>query len=336
MRVFTNEDATAHALSRAGLPHEALAWRDRLAFGPLSAKAREDAFVELRASAFEAAGWDEYRVAAADFRLWFDGVLDVWESGEEIALVFGASLADQLKIGWIVDWIASRHATRAREARLILERRDPSGLEGDELLELLAGGEPIGARRVDGYRRFWRAAAGDDPSVWAGLMADLRAAPELEPLAAAAERWLQEFPSADNGLSLTECQILDAIALGVGRPLELFEAAQATEELPFRCDWEFWSIVDRLACGDAPLVGTDSGKAFLCPPKALAWEEFRAQRLVLTGRGEAALRGGAENAAAGLPQRWLGGALLGGATEWRYRYGTRALERLEAEPAGAR
>jgi hypothetical protein len=179
------------------------------------------------------------------------------------------------------------------------------------------------------YESVWTAFVSDDPmdlekcfqSLESGLLKD------------AVDRLLREYPSAENGLSLTECQILDALSLGVTAPRELFEACRETESVPFLNNWEFWAILQRMTSGESPLIETVTGDPFLCPPRGLAWKAFEKQSLALTPFGERVLKAEEHCALDGFQERWIGGVQLAANRLWFWCYQTNSLTREPKVPS---
>lgn len=321
MRIFTSEVATANALARADGRMRVAAWEDPLTFGRLSATEDLDAFAADRATVYAEAGWDEDGVAEADLCLRNAELRESFASDAETRLVFGGSLLDQLHLAQILAWLSTRPESERARARLMLVDGPLSVFDEGALLEVAREGEPVDGSTLALYRTCWRAVTCPDPQVAAAAWSAAAEA-GYSSLAAGLERWLQELPSVENGLSLTQMQTLDAVRLGVGFPQELFKAVQETEAAPFRVNWEFWQVLDGLFSGAEPLLRTAAGEPFLCPPRSLAWLPFHDQRLELTDRGLATLEGKARYAGEGFAPRWLGGVWLDGESAWFWDYGS--------------
>jgi len=133
-------------------------------------------------------------------------------------------------------------------------------------------------------------------------------------------RLLWELPSSENGLSLTECQILDAVALGVARPKDLFEAVSQAENRVLYNDWEFWALLEGMFLGAQPLLEIDDRGSFLRPPLELAWTDFEGQQFRLTDGGKRILNR-QEGDWGALGERWLGGTKIDAESVWRWDYG---------------
>lgn len=306
MRIFTNEVATVNALERADDRVKAFAWQDPLAFGRLVAGNDLEAFANSRSFAYAAAHWDEDNVVEEDFKLRNMELSSAFDSGEDVCLLFGGSLTDQLQLAQILGWLSERPILEQAKAKL-MQVDGPLSVFGDgALLEIAKVAETIPAGVHAIYAIAWDAVSGTDPL--AVEAAQERASFEgLASLSAGLVRWLQELPSQENGLSISQLQTLDAVRLGVTSARALFDAVQATEAAPFRISWEFWAIVDGLCSGTEPLLRTTSGLPFLCPPRDLAFEAFDSQALELTERGESLLKGRGNYLGGSFPERWLGG-----------------------------
>lgn len=323
MRIFTNDVATVNALERADSQVKACAWEDPLAFGRLVGGNDLDAFANSRSLSYAAAHWDEDNVVEDDFKLRNAELFSAFESGEDVCLLFGGSLTDQLQLCQILGWLSERPVREQAQARLMQVDGPLSVFEdGGALLEIAKLAETIPAGIHAIYAIAWDAISGGQPrEVEAALE---RARFEgLSSLEAGLGRWLQELPSLENGLSITQLQTLDAVRLGVNEPRALFHDVQATEAIPFRNSWEFWSVVDGLCAGSSPLLQVASGQGFLCPPRDLAFEAFDAQRLELTERGRSLLEGSGNYLGISFSERWLGGLKIDAESPYFWDYANR-------------
>lgn len=324
MRIFTNEVATVNALERVGERLVVTAWEERPVFGKLTGEADLDLFAKHRAAVYADAGWDEDHVVEADFRLRNAELREALESGEPFTLLFGGSLRDQLQLAQILYWLSFRSQRALKQAKLMVVDGPLSIFEEGAMLEVAKAADDLSFEVLDAYRSAWLAVtAGDAMNVEFAFRR--LAGTGQTTLASALERWLQELPSAENGLSITQAQILDTVRLGVQAPQEIFELVEETESAPFRVNWEYWQLLDDLCGGDLPLLKRDDDGVFLCPPRSLAWDPFHAQRLVLTERGQSVLEGEAHYAKGPFAARWLGGALIDGNSSWYWDYASRSI-----------
>lgn len=315
MLLVTDSDSTVSGLLETEIGGDALAWSDRLHIGRVTPTTDFVQFIEDRASVYGELSWDEDGVAAKDFALRNEVFFEALQEGEEIRLLFGRSLGDQLKLAQICFWLSVSDSVCLDRVFLKVAENRIQYFED-------AGYERLNVRELADYRNFWMSYVGRDPRF---LLSALTV--ENEAIARASKRLLMEYPSFENGLSLSEAQVLDAVALGMSHPKELFDAFQETEEYPYLLDWDFWALLDRLCSGKNPLLECSSGDAFMCPPKTLAWEAFHAQSLRLTIDGEAVLRGDSHLAALNFPSRWIGGCFLEKGSMWYWDYASETLTR---------
>ncbi|MBC2606814.1 hypothetical protein [Pelagicoccus albus] len=322
MLIFTNDVATANALERADARVKAIAWQDPLTFGRLVSGNDLDAFASARSFAYAASHWDEDNVVEEDFKLRHADLQQGFASEDKVYLLFGGSLADQFGLSQILGWLSERPIAEQAKGHLVQVDGDLSVFSEGALLEIVKTAERIPANMHAVYAITWDAIAGCDPKQVEDAMDRARSA-ELSSLATALERWLQELPSLENGLSISQMQVLDAVRLGIRDPRSLRSEVERTEKNVFRIDWEFWQILDALCSEPEPLLSLESGAAFLCPPRDLAFEAFEAQRLDLTERGLAVLEGRSNYLSGSFPERWWGGTKIDAESPFFWDYATR-------------
>ncbi len=325
MRIFTNDEATVNCLRRADGRVRAIAWHGALSFGKLPVGEDLDAFAADRARTFAEAGWDEDGVVEADGVLLGAELREAVVSEQGLTLLFGGSLGDQLQLAHIVYWLSSAGADAVSRVKLMVVDGPLSVFDDGALHAESLAASSLGEDNLRSYREAWLGFTAADPRGAEMVFRRLVEGHARPSLASAMERWLQELPSVENGLSITEAQILEAAKLGIAAPLELFRAVQETELVAFRTNWEFWQILDRLCSGEEPLLELSDGSRFLCPPRVLAWTAFQSQALVPTERGLAVLAGERNYAQGEYPERWLGGSLISGASGCFWDYGKRAV-----------
>lgn len=327
MLAFTNSDATANALRRLGLAESAVAWSDPLHMGRVPMQWDPDAFGAERAAVYAEFGWDEDGVAEQDFQLRHESLRQAGASDEPVQLVFGPGLRDQLQLSQIVAWLSVATPGLAARLRLALAEAATEDLDDGQLAETWRRAREATFEEIEAYRSCWLAFVSADPCYLEAFFRRSAKSGATPLLADALHRLLREYPCAESGLSLSEGQILDAVRLGVTAPRDLYAVCQETEAYPFLSDWDFWLYLERLAEGPCPALRVEGGQGFLCPPKALAWEAFDAQRLQLTEEGLAALRG--ERGWQGPGSRWIGGVRVDGRNRWLWDYESGSLIRGE-------
>ncbi|MCH6257328.1 hypothetical protein MLD52_12280 [Puniceicoccaceae bacterium K14] len=315
MLTVTDSDTTVSRLTTSEREGEFLAWADRLHMGRVTPTADITQFSADRADVYRSFGWDEDLAIKEDFNLRNSALQEALEAKEEVRLLFGRSLGDQLKLAQLCFWLSLSDTDCLDRVFLKVGQNDDDLLRDE-------GFEKPSVEELESYRSFWIAFASKDPRFLLGTLKSSNAV-----LAKAAERLLQEYPSSENGLSLAEAQILDAVALGISRPQELFDAFQETEENPYLLNWDFWAYLDRLCVRKSPLIECANGDDFLCPPKDLAWDDFYAQQLRLTVDGKNVLEGKTSYTELHFGERWVGGCLLKRESVWYWDYASKTLVR---------
>lgn len=330
----TNGDAAAEPLRRAGLGGEVLAWRDVLHEGPVPAGLPPAELNRVRARFLAERGWAEFGEALRDLDARDRTLTDAAAGGGEVVLWFEHDLYDQLQLLQVLDLLADADAVRGRVSLVCIGSFpgvEPFHGLGQLTPEQLAVLHPGRAAVADAQwalaRAAWAAFRAPDPAEIERVLAgDTGALPFLR---GALLRHLEQFPAADDGLARTERQILEAVAAGAAGPRELFLADQAREERVFMGDATLWGYVRGLADGPEPLLRVAGGGPFRLPGPDGDGAGFREQRLELTERGRAVLRGEADRLRPGGTDRWLGGVHLRGDAPWRWDREARRLVRMD-------
>jgi len=299
----TNGDSAAGSIRSLGLGGDVLPWRDVLHEGPVPAPATLDSLRPLRAQFL--AGYDAGATDVARELEHRDRRLEASALDDEVALWFEHDLYDQLQLAQILDSLAARGRPPCTPPRLTLvQSNDYLGcMDAARLRALWAERGEVADAQLEAARLAWSAFASADPRAIEGVLDDVAALPFMR---AALIRHLEEFPAVDTGLSRTERQILETLAVG-SRPFgELFHAAHHEREDPFFLgDTVFVAMLKTLAAGDDPLVEMDE------------------ERARLTAAGGKVLAGARDRVAALGIDRWLGGVHLEG-RDVLYRWDGRA------------
>ena len=260
----TNGDSTVAELSRTGLAGRILSWRDALHEGPVL----PGSDAERRAARAEFLGVDVAVFEARDREL--DG------HAGEFVLWFEADLYDQLQIVEILARLAARDVDPER-ITLISVGELPGVARFGGLGELYAeqlrviAAQAAVALTPDALAlatRAWDALRSPDPSAIAALI-DARS-PELRFTGEAFGRLAREYPSARDGLSLTERRLLAALPATAA---QAFVRGAAKEARPFLGDTFAFAALGRMEAGgliarrgagaDAQLARTDFGERVL-------------------------------------------------------------------------
>lgn len=308
---ITNGDHAAEGIRASGVPGAVLPWRDVLHEGPVPGGLDLAGLGEVRAAFIAGRGWAPHDEVSAEFA-GRDARLSLAHQEDEVVLWFEPDLYDQLQLFQLLDWFAEHPV-----ARLALV--DPPEYLGPaapaRLAELFRARRSVSAAQLEEGRLAWAAFRAPRPARMERLAAEgLQSLPYA---AGAFRRLLEQLPGADDGLTRSERQALEALMQEDRAAGELFQMHNALEDPVWLGDATFADYLDALAAGPHPLI-TLSGAGPWHDRQAALTQDGRA---VLSGRVDAvALRG---------VDRWLGGIhLQGRGPVWRWdRVAARVLER---------
>ncbi len=279
---------------------------------------------QIRAQFLADCALGSYEEMLADF-ISRDSTLARFAAHKEVILWFEHDLYDQLQLIQLLDWF-SRHDRDATTISLICVNAFPDiahfiglgQLNASQLRSLYETRRPLTESELTLGSEAWKAYCSPDPKVLeAFLRKDTSALPFLK---AALRRHLEQFPALQGGLSRTQRQILEVVASGVHKPLEIFRATQEKEESPFLGDSPFWLYLSHLCTGKKPFLTRADDGTFSFPTTDSHDPAFREQVLVLTEEGRNALVGQADwiKINRGI-DRWLRGVHLQGPdAAWRW------------------
>lgn len=316
----TNGDSTVLGLQATELADVILPWRDTLHEGPVPAVSDDElrsirsAFLATRTA--DGAGTRGMLAAR-------DELLDAYRRGDYV-LWFEADLYDQLQLVQIL--------SRLRELRVPPERvtlicvgEYPGfahfGGLGELTSEQLArlpemAAAPLTSGALEHAVRAWAALRAPDPSGLAAIASS--PSRELRFVAEAFDRLSREYPSARDGLSLSERRILAAIDESGTTAGAAFVRSAARETRPFLGDLWCFDRIERMLHAPTPLLAADAGDGRVGRSTSLALT--RAGRRVLHGQDDHVLLNGVD--------RWIGGVHLQGRdVPWRWHDSTESIIR---------
>jgi hypothetical protein len=307
-----NGHATMRLIELSGVPGRTMVWCDPLHDGPVPGGVSDDELVRVRA-AFLAASADDVDGVVADLRHW-RGAIDQQDYGE-LVLWYEHDLFDQLNLIQIL-----AHLGQSRPSRPITlvsidsfpghpDFKGIGELEPEDLPVLFQGRQPIGDAQIGLGSRAWTAYRSTDPRAIEELLrADTSALPFL---AGALRRHLEEFPSAENGLSRSEQRVM---AQAIGGPVDLRTA------WPRAVDGERWFYLTDSGFVDRTEALANSSPALVTlRPRREDERSFPAGELELTESGRDVLAGAADRLRLCGIDRWLGGVHLNGrGPSWRW------------------
>lgn len=321
---ITNGDSAGGTLRQTDLPGEVLTWKDILHEGPTPAGLSLEQMSKIRAQFIANSTLGAYDDVLTTF-IDRDALLAQFAAHKEVVLWFEHDLYDQLQLIQILDWFSHQDLGTTVISLICIDSFPGIAnfvglgqLNAAQLRSLYETRRPLTEREFKLGSEAWQAYCSPDPKeLEAFLRQDTTPLPFLK---AALLRHLEQFPALQNGLSRTERQILEVIAGGVHKPLEIFRAAQEKEDSPFMGDTPFWLHLFSLCAGKKPLLKRADGSPFSLPTGDSRDPAFRDQQLVLTSEGKKALAGQTDwiKINRGI-DRWLGGVHLQGKNAtWRW------------------
>lgn len=311
---ITNGDVAADTLKATSLGGDVLPWRDPMHHGPFPLDLDLDAVSKLRAHHLAGTAGNTQAVER-DFQRRNDHLRAATGYGE-VVLWFEHDLLDQLQILQLLDWFAGCETKPDRLTMICIDAfpgiepfRGVGQLDTGQMVSLFDRRAPVTAAQIECASAGWKAFRSPSPlDLTAFLSGELSALPFLR---AALDRYGQEFPWSADGLTRTERQILHLVADGVSGPSQIFTRNMTLETELFIGDWATFQRIAKLCGGAHPLLRTADGEPFRYPPTAIPSQQFLAQRLELTGAGEAILAtDGARDHTPVVRDEWLGGVHL--------------------------
>jgi hypothetical protein len=310
-----NGDSARMGIERSDIPGAFVVWPDILYEGPTPLATGED-WIAARTGYLAGVADRSINDVAGRYRQ-NDAILESFRDHDEVVFWLEHDLFDQLLLIRHLWWLSRSSSTEARSAKahpastkLSLVCRDMylGPLKPEAFPPLFAERQPVTDAQLDLGSRAWTAFCGDDPSRLLPFAATV--SPDLPFLAPALRRFFEEYPSAVNGLSRTESQILRVLTQGPLAIGNAFRASQHLEDAIFMGDLSFFNIVEALASARHPLLTIDED------PKDLLRFVDRTIRVPAPGR--ALLAGRADHVALNGIDRWLGGVRLTPERHWRW------------------
>jgi hypothetical protein len=312
-----NGHSTTGLIEQSGVPGRTMIWCDPLYDGPVPGGVSDDELLLVRAR-FLAASPDEVDDVAAELASWRSAVSDP-SAHDELVLWFEHDLFDQLNLIQLLTHLG-RDPMRTPVSLVCVDaypgHPDFKGLgelTPENLASLFAGRAAVTAAQLSLAARAWEAFRSPDPRAIEALIAgDTSALPFLS---RALARHLEEFPSAEGGLSRSERRIMEQAVDGPVEIRQAFPNMHAGEQAFYITDRGFFDRASDLACATPSLVNM-----YLSKPDAA--DAMPAGTIGLTGEGRAVLAGTADRVRLCGIDRWLGGVHLAGrGPVWRWSEG---------------
>jgi hypothetical protein len=313
MLLVTNGDSAAERIEPAGLAGIILPWRDVLHEGPVPAGLSDRELAEVWARFLADRG--AFANETAESFAGRDATLADFGRHEEVVLLFEHHLYDQLQLLQVLDRFSGWNLGNTQLSLAVADEY-LGNLAPERLRTIFDGCREASAEELELASRVWQAFRSPDPTrISMVLDEDTFALPFLGP---ALLRHLQQFPSAENGLSRSERQALEAISDGKVALHEAYVASHQEREDPvFLADTVFASYLEDLSATEVPLVVFEGGETIRALRVGEDDQWFWERRAVLTEKGREVLRGEADRVELDGIDRWLAGVHLDGQNTWR-------------------
>ncbi len=302
-----------HALSVAGFTGDFMSFADTYVQGPVPQTDSQEEFIRLRADFLERAYHASH---AEEFLAQEHAGLAKAKDYERVALWFEHDSHDQIILARLLEYFSDK-ANRPRQMQFVCVTHFPGvkifigiGHLPPEAMRVLWGQFiPVEENHLQLGRRVWQAITSPTPeSLYQIVEQGTDAMPNM---AIALKRHLQELPSINNGLSLTEQLTLQILAdkgpMNAGRLFGWY--TNHYEPLPFLGDIGYWFVLDNLANTRHPALHINK-----TGDRPIDWD------IELTQTGSDLLVNQADWISLNGINRWLGGVKLDLVQNsiWRY------------------
>ena len=324
--IITNGDSAAELLAAAGLAGRILPWRDVLHEGPLLPAARLEDLSETRARYLS----ERFDLPFAETRTEFlarDAVVSAHGLFDRVAIWLEHDLYDQLQLLQVLHFF---HRENRTEGLFLVQADDFIGSQSpDTVLRFGQTATPVTREAAAHAAAIWDSLTRPTPEP---VVRRLREPMGMFPfLADALRRFLEELPSAENGLSRSAQVIVSVIGEGDNTARDVFARLLASEEAAFMGDWSAFRLIDDLAIAPEPLV-SGLPTLFPCRGDAVSVAQYLAAPLSLTPLGEAVLAGEADVIAVNGIDCWWAGTHMTSHETWRWD----GMGQMLVPPGGAR
>lgn len=309
---ITDGESVAGILREAAVPEAVSTYGDLMYEGPAPGGLEAEGWRDTRARFMAEAGYTTLEKAHQYLKA-CDDALAAFPQHEKVVIWLDHRLSDQLILIRVLDWFSRQNLGNVKIS-LICVGRYPGldhfvglgELTADQLASLADTRLQVTNVQFRLAQAAWNAFTSPDPSaVERFIETDTSALPFI---ATAFQRHLEQFPSADAGLSRTEHQALSILRDQGSLPgTRLFAAVQRLEEQIFMGNRSFYRIIAELSAVRHPLLHiSDSPQAGL-------------GTVTITEAGRNVIEGRADYIDLNGINRWLGGVhLKGEKAAWRW------------------
>ena len=312
---ITNGDSAADLIRQTGLSGDVLPWRDPMHHGPVPADVGLDELSRLRIH-YLSGGVEGGDTPGSHGFTERDATVARASEYDEVILWFEHDLLDQLQILQILDYFSSLDIGYLNLSIICIDEfegfdgfRGLGQLSAQQIKSLFPARQKVTQVQLQQSALCWKLFRQPDPAALQSLIGtDI---PGLPFMRASLLRHCQDFPWVNDGLTRTERQLLNLVADGETRVVQLFIRNMDLETCLYIGDARTFSILESLCNSEEPLLQTTDQKPFKhLYHTDVTQDEFRAQCLTLTDFGRRMLAGEIEVSGAIKRDEWLGGVHL--------------------------
>ncbi len=338
---ITNGDAVANTLAETDLGGAVLPWRDPMHHGPFPAGPTLTELSRIRIAYLEG---DSERATALAASLEPNAIDDSADLNgfvqrdktlidsvlmDEVVLWFEHDLLDQLQLAQILDYFYQNNTSPGSLSLICINRfpgisnfRGLGQLSTSELQSLYPTRVRISDAHLLTAAKVWKAFCSSTPSAMHDVLFQATSRSSSEPgtntwldcfpfMYNALLRMCEEYPWTQDGLTLTERQILTLIQGGVSNPNRVFVDNMDLESVLYIGDWRTFTHIKQLCEQPNPLIEVENRSSFQHPmSNEVSASEFKSQVLRVTAYGESVLAGQVDYKEALVRNEWIGGVHL--------------------------
>ena len=323
-------DQSGQILRNSSVPGDVQVWMETFIDGPVPRDVSESEWRMVRAKYLASLFSDPLPVDPEQAGLRYERLKE-GRNYREVLLWFDACMFDQTIMIHLIDRL-SRLDLGDAKLSLICPGEFPGFdtfhgfalLTPEQMASLLETRHEVTEAEITLARAAWRAFSSPDPTeIEQVLSGDCSALPYLS---AALTRFLQQYPSAANGLSRLETELLTAVASGAEGVGAISAMARDMEARPYFHDMTIVRAIEDLASAETPLLAVSDLKRMSALNKVDRQEQSNREmtkwRISITDAGRAVLAGKRDHVKLNGIDRWLGGGhLQGREPQWRWNAG---------------
>jgi hypothetical protein len=320
-------DMSGQILRNSSVPGDVQVWMEDFIDGPVPRDVSEDEWRMVRAEYLASLFSDPAPVNPEHAGRKYERLAE-GRNYREVLLWFDACMFDQTIMIHLIDRLSRLDLGDARLS-LICPGEFPGFdtfhgfalLTPEQMASLLQTRHEISTEEIALARAAWWAFSSPDPTEIEQVLAgDCSPLPYL---GAALTRFLQQYPSAANGLSRLEREVLTAVAAGARDLGTIAARARAMEARPYYHDLTIARSIEELASARMPLLSVSGLDEMIALNNVDKQEqsnrEMKKWRVGITEAGRAVLAGKQDHITLNGIDRWLGGVhLQGDEAAWRW------------------